>query len=109
MSWEQRLLGWTGLAALWPTLTSSQRAAVQREAAHGLAACERNIALPAMRWLEGRQPFEPAYAALGVLHPESRVEAFYFAVEKLVVPRLTRIGLDGPLAWKSRYRDDASA
>lgn len=42
--------------------------------------------------------------ALGVLHPESRVEALYFAVERFVVPRLTRLGLDGNLAWKNRYR-----
>jgi hypothetical protein len=101
-------LGWTGFAALWPTLTPPQREAVQREAARGLAACERQVALPAIRWLQKRQPFDPAYAALGVLNPEARVEAFYLAVERLVVPRLTRVGLDGPLAWKSRYRDGAA-
>jgi hypothetical protein len=97
-------LGWAAFAALWPTLDESLRTAVQREAALGLAACERQNALPAMRWLQRRKPFDLAYAALGVLHPEARVEAFYFAVERLIVPRLTRIGLDGPLAWESRYR-----
>jgi hypothetical protein len=56
-----------------------------------------------MLWLRGRRPFDPAYAALGVLRPESRIEAFYSAVERLVVPRLTRLGLDGALAWKNRY------
>ncbi|MDP9150937.1 MAG: ferritin-like domain-containing protein [Myxococcota bacterium] len=97
-------LGWTGMAGLWPILDRPLRAAVEREAARGLAGCEQQIALPAMRWLERRQPFDPAYAALGVLHPEARVDAFYLAVERLVVPRLTRIGLDGPLAWNNRYR-----
>jgi hypothetical protein len=102
-------LGWRGLAALWPLLGEVQRAAVQREAASGLAACERDTAVPAMRWLQKRLPFEPAYADLGVLHPEARVEAFYFAIERLVVPRLTRVGLDGSLAWANRYREATSA
>ncbi len=97
-------LGWTGLASLWPMLTATQRMAVQSEAARGLGACEQQTALPAMLWLQKGPAFDPAYAALGVLHPEARVEAFYTAVERLVLPRLTRVGLDGPLAWKNRYR-----
>jgi len=102
-------LGWKGLTAAWPTLTEAQRTALQREASSGLAACERQNAVPAMRWLERRLPFDPAYAELGVLHPEARVEAFYAAVERLVVPRLTRVGLDGSRAWKNRYRDPGEA
>jgi hypothetical protein len=97
-------LGWGALATLWPTLGEPSRASMQREAARGLAACERQTALPALQWLEKRMPFDPAYAALGVLNPEARVEAFYFAVEKLVVPRLARLGLDGARAWSERYR-----
>jgi hypothetical protein len=96
-------LGWDGLASLWPALTDEHRTTLQREAARGLAGSEQQTARPAMLWLQKRQPFDPAYAALGVLHPESRVEAFYSAVERLVLPRLTRVGLDGPLAWKNRY------
>jgi len=96
-------LGWTGLAALWPLLPPLLRAALQREAAVGLASCEQQIALPAIRCLERRDPFDPAYAALGVLNPETRVEAFYFAVERFVLPRLTRVGVDGPQAWSQRY------
>jgi hypothetical protein len=97
-------LGWQGLAFLWSTLDESMRAFLQSEAARGLAMCEQQTARPAMLWLQERKPFDPAYAALGVLHPESRVEAFYFAVERFVVPRLTRLGLDGDLAWATRYR-----
>jgi hypothetical protein len=99
-------LGWAGLAALWPTLARDLRDAAQREAAMGLAWCERNTAVPAMRWLERKEPFDPAYAALGVIHPEARIEAFYFAVERFVIPRLTRLGLDGARAWSQRYRDE---
>jgi hypothetical protein len=97
-------LGWTALAFLWPSLDASSRAILQREATRGLALCEQQTARPAMLWLQARRTFDPSYAALGVLHPESRVEAFYFAVERFVVPRLTRLGLDGDLAWQSRYR-----
>jgi hypothetical protein len=97
-------LGWQSLAFLWPTLTESMRAFVQKEATRGLAICEQQTARPAMLWLQEKKPFDPAYAALGVLHPESRVEAFYFAIERFVIPRLTRLGLDGDLAWKNRYR-----
>jgi hypothetical protein len=96
-------LGWQGLAFLWPTLNDSMRAFLQREATRGLAICEQQTARPAMLWLQEKKLFDPAYAALGVLHPESRIEAFYFAVERFVVPRLTRLGLDGDLAWKNRY------
>jgi|HubBroStandDraft_6_1064221.scaffolds.fasta_scaffold217539_1 hypothetical protein len=97
-------LGWTGFTVLWPMLGARLQAAMQCEAARGLAACEQQNARPAMRWLQERRPFHPDYAALGVLHPEARVEAFYSAVERLVLPRLTRVGIDGPLAWKNRYR-----
>jgi len=64
---------------------------------------EQQIAAPALRRLEGNVPFEPAYAALGVFAPEARLEAFYAAAEQLVLPRLTRIGLDGGNAWRDRY------
>jgi P-aminobenzoate N-oxygenase AurF len=96
-------LGWDALAALWPSLGAPMRDAVQREAARGFAAAEQQNARPAMLWLQRRQRFDPACAALGVLHPEERIEAFYFAVERFVVPRLTRLGLDGARAWKERY------
>lgn len=97
-------LGWSALEALWPTLAEPVRAGLQHHAARGLAACEQQTAKPAMLWLKERRPFDPEYAALGVLHPEQRVEAFYFAVERFVVPRLGRIGLDGSTAWELRYK-----
>jgi hypothetical protein len=97
-------LGWTGATALWPLFTAAERAALQREAAAGLAAFEQDNAVPALRRLERGDVFDPSSAALGVLAPETRVEAFYFAVEKLVVPRLHELGLDGTIAWSQRYR-----
>jgi hypothetical protein len=95
--------GWTGMTALWPSLSGPQREALQREATNGLAAFERQVAVPALRRLEAGEPFDPAFAALGVLAPEARVDAFYRAVEHLVVPRLTALGLDGGRAWSERY------
>jgi len=97
-------LGWSGLGAMWPSLDESLRDWMQAEAARGLAGCEQSTAAPAMRWLKEGRRFDPAYGALGVLDPEVRVETFYTAVERLVVPRLTRLGLDGPRAWSERYR-----
>lgn len=97
-------LGWSALAALWPALDDGERAALQREATAALGGLERTIALPALKRLEAGEPFDPAHAALGVLAPAARVEAFYEAVERLVLPRLGRLGLDGEAAWRERYR-----
>ena len=95
---------WSSLGAMWPSLDESLRDWMQAEAARGLAGCEQSTAAPAMRWLKDGRRFDPAYGALGVLDPEVRVETFYAAVERLVVPRLARLGLDGPRAWEDRYR-----
>jgi hypothetical protein len=97
-------LGWSGLGALWPSLDASMREWMQGEAGRGLAGCEQTTAAPAMRWLKEGRRFEPKFGGLGVLDPEVRVETFYAAVERLVVPRLTRLGLDGARAWSDRYR-----
>ncbi len=101
---RHQALGWEGIAAVWPKLDDRQRGAMQEEAALGLASCERQTALPALRWLQKGQPFEAALGRLGVLSPEVRVESFYHAVERLVIPRLTHLGVDGALAWNRRYR-----
>lgn len=97
-------LGWDGLAALWPALALEEREALQQEASSTLGALEQRIALPALKSLEAGESFDPAWAELGVLPYETRVDAFYFAVERFVIPRLTRLGLDGPRAWQDRYR-----
>jgi hypothetical protein len=101
-------LGWSSLGAIWPSLDESLRDWMQAEAARGLAGCEQSTAAPAMLWLKEGRRFDPAYGALGVLDPEVRVETFYAAVERLVVPRLTRLGLDGARAWSDRYRASGS-
>jgi hypothetical protein len=96
-------LGWSAISAWWPALDRPNRLALQEEARAGLGATEQQIAAPALRRLEAKTDFAPHYAELGVLAPEARVEAFYEAVERLVLPRLTRIGLDGQSAWRDRY------
>jgi hypothetical protein len=97
-------LGWAALTALWPSLDGGERAALQREAATGLGGLERTVALPSLQRLERGEPFDPALGALGVLAPAARVDAFYQAVERLVIPRLVQLGLDGEAAWRDRYR-----
>jgi hypothetical protein len=97
-------LGWDALGALWPDLTSAERDALQHEASQTLAAVEQQNARPALEKLEAGAAFDPAWAELGVLPYETRVDAFYFAVERFVIPRLTRLGLDGARAWETRYR-----
>jgi hypothetical protein len=97
-------LGWSGITALWPSLTAPQRERLQWEATVALAAMEQQNAAPAFTRLAAGEAFDPAHGELGVLGPEARIDAFYVAVEHLVVPRLTRLGLDGARAWESRYR-----
>lgn len=101
-------LGWRALAAWRPSLSEQSLGALQEEARVALGAIEQKIAAPALQRLEANVPFEPAYAALGVLAPESRVEAFYAAVERLVLPRLSQLGLDGERAWRERYTASSS-
>jgi len=96
-------LGWSAISAWWPALDEANRQALQEEARAGLGAIERQIAAPALRRLEAKFEFAPSYAELGVLAPEARVEAFYDAIERLVIPRLARLGLDGERAWQDRY------
>jgi 1,2-phenylacetyl-CoA epoxidase catalytic subunit len=91
-------LGWDALAALGPG------DAAQRDATLALAASEQQIAVPALRFLEAGEAFDPAWASLGVVEPSRRVEAFYAGVEQLVIPRLDELGLDGARAWSQRYR-----
>ena len=97
-------LGWKLIGMLWPKLSATIRDSLQLEATQALGSLERSIAVPSLKRLEAGEPFAPGLAALGVLPPEKRIEAFYHSVERLVIPRLTRLGLDGLAAWENRYR-----
>lgn len=97
-------LGWEASKALFPRLSPDERSVLQREASLALAAFEQQNARPALERLQRREPFDPKCAELGVLAPAERVDAFYVAVEKFVLPRLDALGLDGGRAWSERYR-----
>jgi hypothetical protein len=97
-------LGWEALSAILPGLPASLREGVDEEVRRAFAGFENQIAVPALRRLERGEPFDPAWAALGVIHPEQRVQSFYEAVEDHVQPRLARLGIDGARAWSNRYR-----
>lgn len=98
-------LGWTGCAAWLPLLPAKPRRDLELEVRRSLGAFEQQIAVPAMRRLDAGEHFDPMHAALGVLPPTVRVDAFYAAVEGQVLPRLTRLGFDGAQLWSQRYLD----
>jgi hypothetical protein len=96
----------------WETLTAALAlpgAPAELEPLHGelkaaLASMEQITAVPSLRMLEAGTPYDPALDALGVLAPQVRVEAFYDALEKRVLPRLDALGLRASEAWAARYR-----
>jgi hypothetical protein len=92
---------WEALAALEPG--ERDKEALHREASAALGMIETTQVLPVLRRLEQGARFEPAWAALGVIPPEERVETYYQAIEGRVIPRLDRLGLDGATAWDKRY------
>lgn len=96
-------LGWDSLTAL-AARGASALDAISAEATTALAFSEQQIAVPALRFLERGDAFDPGWAQLGVIQPEKRVEAFYAAVERLVLPRLAELGIDAQSAWANRYR-----
>lgn len=93
---------WQALAQI--ELTAAELETMQTEATRALGALEHGRILPVLRRLEAGAPFDPAWEALGVLRPEKRVEAFYGAIERSCIPRLSRLGLDGDNAWRHRYQ-----
>lgn len=97
-------LGWSAIFEWWPALDSQHREALQEEVRWAFGAMEQRIAAPALARLVAGTAFDPAYGELGVLAPEARVDAFYAAIEHLVIPRLSRLGIEGGRAWRDRYR-----
>jgi hypothetical protein len=98
-------LGWECLsAALALPGAGAGLEALHDELKVAFASMEQLTAVPSLRRLEAALPFDPALEGLGVLAPEVRVDAFYAAVEKRVVPRLDALGLRGAEAWADRYR-----
>ncbi len=95
--------GWSALARVLPAF-AGEREWLGGELRRGLADLEQSVAAPALRRLEAGEPFAPALSELGMLAPELRVEVFYRTIERAVLPRLERLGLDGAQAWSQRYQ-----
>jgi hypothetical protein len=72
-------------------------------ATRALGLVEQLQIVPTLGRLSRGEPFDAAWAELGVLPPEARVDAFYAALERRVLPALTARGLDGAGAWARRY------
>ncbi len=74
-----------------------------------LGIIEQMHVVPSLESLARGDPFDPQWAALGVLAPSSRVDAFYGAIEKRVLPGLDALDLRGRAAWTARYRSVGSS
>ncbi len=85
-------------------LLITDRDALDDELARSFAWFERDGVLPALRRLDAGEMLDDELVALGVIPPERRVEAFYRTIERVVIPRLAMLGLDGQRAWDRRYR-----
>ncbi len=96
---------WEALTVLVHARDDATIAALQRTATRALGGIEHTQMAPVLARLNRGDRFDAAWGELGVLPPETRVAAFYSAIEKRVVPRLTALGLDGEAAWRDRYRD----
>jgi hypothetical protein len=97
-------LCWHAAAELLPQRSDEEREALGRELSRSFGAFEQGAALPSLRALEAGERVDPAAVELGVIPPEVRVEAFYDGIEKIALPRLTRLGFDGQRLWDERYR-----
>jgi hypothetical protein len=96
---------WEMLTLLKSEFDETDRERLHRQAQRALGSLEQEQILPSLQRLERGEFFDPTWSALGVLPPEQRAEAFYWAIEKRVIPQLNAVGLDGALAWRNRYRD----
>ena len=97
-------LGWEGLGLARARASRADLEWLREELPVHLGQLERQLALPALLKLESREPFDTGLCALGVLSPEARVEAFYSAMERKVIPSLEAAGLASASSWEQRYR-----
>jgi hypothetical protein len=99
---------WAALATLLGRATPSALAALEEEATRALGSIETTQMVPVLERIRRKAQFDPAWEALGVLVPEKRANAFYGAIERRVVPSLTRLGLDGERVWQRRHTTAAA-
>jgi hypothetical protein len=97
-------VSWLAAAELLPALPASARPSLEQDLARSFGAFEQSAALPALQALEAGRSVDPALRELGLLSYEDRVEAFYAGIERVVLPRLVRLGFDAQRLWAERYR-----
>jgi hypothetical protein len=95
---------WEALEALRPAMSEKEREGLEQLATQALGSIEQTQMVPVLRRLERGEHFQPAWAELGVLPPAQRADTFYAAIERRVIPRLERVGIDGARAWRERYQ-----
>jgi hypothetical protein len=97
-------VSWLASAELYAALPAASREALAADLSRGFGAFERAAALPALQNLDAGRQVDPALRELGVLSYEDRVEAFYAGIERVALPRLSRLGFDAQRLWADRYR-----
>lgn len=94
---------WEALATLLGSAPDAALALMEEEATAALGEIETTQMVPVLARIRRKAPFDPAWEALGVLVPEKRAAAFYGAIETRVLPRLSRLGIDGERVWDQRH------
>jgi hypothetical protein len=97
-------LGWECLEIVVPSAEDAALSGLRVQLPVALAAIEQVTAAPSLKQLDRRAPFDERLEALGVLAPQTCVQAFYEALEQRVLPRFDALGLGGTDAWARRYR-----
>jgi hypothetical protein len=97
-------LCWSAVEVLLADCSQDTREWLQLDVTRSFGAYEKSAALPSLRRLEAGETVDAELVALGVIPPELRVETFYGTIERVVLPRLARLGLDARSAWDDRYR-----
>ena len=97
-------IGWEVLAAIRPELSTDECLLLSEELRQQFALLEQSAAVPSLLRLESGTSFPSALTELGILSPESRVNAFYDSLEKRILPKLDSLALWGTAAWEHRYK-----
>lgn len=97
-------LCWQAMGILMAEVDEAGRAFLQDDLRRSFGALEHGSILPVLQRLEANVDTNPQVFELGVIPPQLRIETFYRGLERVVMPRLAQLGLNGEEAWAKRYQ-----